>query len=116
MLATLAVLASFSISSPAYAIDVFKPCGSVQSDICTSTNKDSLFGANGIWHKILNIMTLAVGAVSVIMIIIGGLRYSLSAGDSSAITAAKNTILYAAVGLVVASLGNAIVNFVLVNI
>jgi hypothetical protein len=108
-----------STLKPAYAIDVFKPCGSAEaasSDICTSANKDKLFGPNGVWNKVLNIMTLAIGAVSVIVIIIGGLRYTLSAGDSSAITAAKNTIIYAAVGLVVASLGNAIVNFVLVNI
>jgi hypothetical protein len=47
------------------------------------------------------------------MIVIGGIKYTTSNGDSSAITSAKNTILYSVVGLVVAILAFAIVNFVL---
>lgn len=62
---------------------------------------------------VVNVLLFALGAISVIMIVIGGIRYSLSAGDQSAITAAKNTILYAVVGLVVALLAYAIVNWVL---
>ena len=53
-----------------------------------------------------------IGAVSVVMLIIGGIRYTTSQGDSSAVTSAKNTILYAVIGLVVAILAYAIVNFV----
>jgi multisubunit Na+/H+ antiporter MnhB subunit len=54
-----------------------------------------------------------LGAIAVIMIVIGGIRYTLSNGESAAITGAKNTILYAVIGLVVALLAYAIVNFVL---
>jgi len=61
---------------------------------------------------IINILLFLIGAVSVIMIIIGGIRYVLSGGDSTQITGAKNTILYAVIGLVVALLAYAIVNFV----
>ncbi|HEV7951892.1 MAG TPA: pilin [Candidatus Saccharimonadales bacterium] len=74
-----------------------------------------LFGATGIFNTITNILLFAIGAISVIMIIIGGLRYVVSGGDSSNITAAKNTILYAVVGLVVALLAYAIINFVLTS-
>lgn len=112
-------VAVVSVAVPAGAIDVFSPCQAdttKDTSICKAVGKDKLFGAGGTWNKILNTITYIVGAVSVLMIIVGGLRYTLSAGDSSAISAAKNTIIYAAVGLVIASLSNAIVNFVLTNV
>jgi hypothetical protein len=62
---------------------------------------------------IVNIMLYILGAIAVIMIVIGGIRYTTSNGDSAGISGAKNTILYAIVGLVVAILAYAIVNFVL---
>lgn len=73
----------------------------------------TLFGATGIFTTISNVMLFIVGAVSVIMVIIGGLRYVISGGNSSNITAAKNTILYAIVGLIIAIMAYAIINFVL---
>lgn len=75
--------------------------------------QDDLFGAGGIFRTITNVLLFLIGAISVIMLIIGGIRYTISGGDSSQVTAAKNTILYAIVGIVVALLAFAIVNFVL---
>lgn len=72
-----------------------------------------LFGAGGVITSITNILLFVVGALAVIMIIIGGFRYATSGGDSKAVSAAKNTILYAIVGLVIAFLAFAAVNFVL---
>ena len=63
--------------------------------------------------QFVNIFLFAVGALSVIMLIWGGIRYTTSAGDSNKVTAAKNTVLYAIVGLVVAILAYAIVNMVI---
>jgi hypothetical protein len=68
---------------------------------------------SGIFKTITNILLFIIGAISVIMLIIGGIRYTVSGGDSSAVTSAKNTILYAIVGIVVAILSYAVVNFVL---
>ncbi len=62
---------------------------------------------------IVNVLLFILGAIAVIMIIIGGIRYTTSNGDASGIKSAKDTILYAVVGLVVAILAYAIVNFVL---
>lgn len=62
--------------------------------------------------NVVNVLLFIVGVAAVIMIIIGGLRYVTSSGDQSQVTAAKNTILYSVVGLVVAALAYAIVNFV----
>ena len=53
-----------------------------------------------------------VGAISVIMIIIGGIRYVVSAGNATHVTAAKNTIMYAIVGLVISIAAYAIVTFI----
>ena len=71
-----------------------------------------LFGPDGIVTNIINAALFIIGAVSVVMIIYGGVRYTISAGNANAVTAAKNTILYAVVGLVVALLAYAIVNWV----
>lgn len=62
---------------------------------------------------IVNMLLFLLGAVAVVMIVIGGIRYTTSNGDSSAITGAKNTILYSVVGLIVAIMAYAIVNFVI---
>lgn len=70
-------------------------------------------GETPIFRTITNVLLFIIGAVSVIMLIIGGIRYTVSAGDSSAVTAAKNTIMYAIVGIIVAILAYAVVNFVI---
>lgn len=62
---------------------------------------------------ITNTLITAVGIISVIMIVIGGFRYVLSGGDQKNTTAAKDTILYAVIGLVVSLLAYSIANFVL---
>jgi cytochrome bd-type quinol oxidase subunit 2 len=61
---------------------------------------------------IINLITIIVGIVSVIMIIVGGLKYITSAGDSNKATSAKNTIVYAVIGLVVVAFAQIIVRFV----
>ncbi len=81
---------------------------------CSQGNEQAtnLFGDGGIFETVTNILLFLVGAVSVIMLIIGGIRYVVSGGDQSAVTSAKNTILYAIVGIVVAFLAYAAVQFV----
>jgi hypothetical protein len=84
---------------------------------CTKSKDQSasLFGKGGIFETITNVLLFLIGAVSVIMLIYGGLRYVISGGDSTAVTAAKNTILYAVIGIIVALLAYAIVNFVVTS-
>ena len=72
-----------------------------------------LVGDGGIFTRITSIALYVIGAVSVIMLIWGGLRYILSGGDSKKITDAKNTVLYAIIGLIIAFLAYAIIRFVL---
>lgn len=95
-----------------------------QSDVCagigtaTGTGNGSCSGGGGssvgsIIATVINILSLIVGAAAVIMVIIGGLRYIISSGDSNASNSARNTIIYALVGLAIASLAQVLVHFVL---
>lgn len=72
-----------------------------------------LLGDSGVFTRLTNTVLYAVGIVSVVMLIYGGLRYVLSGGDNKKVTDAKNTILYAIIGLIIAILAYAIVNFVI---
>jgi hypothetical protein len=68
---------------------------------------------NKVIKNIINLFSLVVGVTSVVMIIVGGLKYIVSSGDPAKITSAKNTILYALIGLVVVAMSQTIVYFVL---
>lgn len=86
-------------------------CLSTTDTNCDTGDPDDTI--NNIITTVINIFSLVVGVVSVIMIIIGGLKYITSGGDSGNVTGAKNTILYAVIGLVIVALAQVIVRFVL---
>jgi len=93
------------------AVNVYQPCdglAATDSAVCAS-KADS---ANTLILTIINTLLFVVGIASVIVIIIGGIMYTTSTGDASSVTKAKNTILYAIIGVVVAFLAFAIVNWV----
>ena len=74
---------------------------------------ENLFnGDDSVFQTVTNVMLFLIGAISVVMLIYGGIRYTISQGDSTAVTNAKNTIMYAVIGIVIAILAFAIVNFV----
>lgn len=74
----------------------------------------TLFGGEGsIFTTVVNVLLFIIGAISVVMLIYGGIRYTTSGGNSASVTAAKNTIMYAIIGLIIAFLAFAIVNWVL---
>ncbi len=84
------------------------------ADAARGTDVPSLImGDGGVISQVINVMLFIVGVLSVIMLIWGGLRYVISGGNSTSVTAAKNTILYAIVGLLVAIFAYAIINFVI---
>jgi hypothetical protein len=61
----------------------------------------------------INLISVVVGIAAIIMIIIGGFKYITSAGDSSKVNSAKDTVLFAIVGLVIVMLAQVIVRFVI---
>lgn len=88
----------------------------LSSDGSSSCGAAGILKANDLLSKVINILSLIAGVVAVIMIIIGGVRYITSQGESASTAAAKNTIIYAIVGLVIVALAQIIVRFVLAKI
>lgn len=103
-----------AVALPAPAAQAINPfstaCNTNASATLCKSKGDS---ATSMVKNIINLLIYVVGIVSVIMIVIGGLRYTTSSGDASGTASAKNTIMYAIVGLVVAIMAFSIVNFVI---
>lgn len=80
---------------------------------CAAATEGAGSNVNDLIADVINIFSLIVGVVAVIMIIVGGFRYITSGGNDSNVSGAKNTILYAIIGLVIVALSQFIVRFVL---
>lgn len=70
-------------------------------------------GLTNLAKKVVNIFSIIVGVVAVIMIIYGGFRYITSGGDTGNVGNAKNTLIFAVVGLIIVALAQFIVHYVL---
>lgn len=115
---TLAVFGGIGSVLSALAANAYVNASSVTNGVNAARGDDQpalLFGDAGVFSTISNVLLFIVGAIAVIMIVIGGLRYVISGGDSTQVQAAKNTILYALVGVIVAILAYAAVNFVVAS-
>ena len=125
-LAAIAVtlMVGLGLAVPAYAQDAQQQ---INNGLCAGSNlqftdnpgqcqvagSDANTRINDIIHTIVNLLSAIVGVVAVIMIIVGGFRYITSGGNDTSVTSAKNTILYAVIGLVVVALAQLIVRFTL---
>ncbi len=77
---------------------------------CDATAGNKL---NNVIRSMINILSVIVGIVAVVMIIVGGVKFITSSGDTAKVTSARNTILYAVIGLVIVAFAQIIVRFVL---
>jgi cytochrome bd-type quinol oxidase subunit 2 len=75
--------------------------------------QDAQGDVSNILKLVINLLSLLVGVAAVVMIIIGGFKYIISSGDSSNVNSAKNTIMFAVIGLVIVAMAQIIVIFVL---
>lgn len=102
----------FPLTAPsAMAGSGIPACSGAGSNSAVCKTDENLIG--GILKNVINFMLYLAGTIAVIMMVIGGIRYITSDGDPQKATQAKNTILYALIGIVVAVLSFSIVNFVL---
>jgi hypothetical protein len=117
-----AVVVAWVVSGPSASVaaantGIFKGAcsGTSQGAICSANQNttDPLTGPNGVMGKVTRAVSLFAGVVAVIIVITGGFMYVLSNGDSGKVATAKNTIIYAAVGLVVIAVGQSIIIFVI---
>ena len=112
----------YSIACPGVSVNGESIYGRTSADCAKAgslaSNPDGCDGQglNETVQLIINMIIFVVGLVAVVMVIIGGIQYSTSQGDSAKVKKAKDTIMYGIIGLVVAILAFAIVNFVLTSI
>jgi len=86
-----------------------------QSPVCADANKKTnpITGRDGLLRKVVDIFSWVIGVASIIMVIFGGIKYAISAGDATKVKAARETITYAVIGLIIAVTARGIIIFVL---
>jgi len=125
---TFALILFFGIASPSLSFAAISSplevvcapgSGNENSTVCVENGKtqdaanNSIYGKNGIITKTAGLLSIVVGVVAVVMIMIAGLKFITSQGDANQVSSARNTALYAVIGLVVAALAQGIIIFVL---
>lgn len=104
---------SFAAAPTVEAINVFPTCNNTtasgNSDVCAGKNEQ----ADNLIKMLVNTLLYIVGALAVVVIIIAGIMYVISNGDANNIERSKSMLTYAVVGLVIAFIAYAIVNWVL---
>jgi len=105
-ISTGAVAAATFLSMPVHA-QVGEGIGAT-ADAAGATSTD----LPSVINSAINVLLFIVGVAAVVMLIVGGIRYIASGGDQTAVAGAKNTIIYSIVGIIVAVLAYAAVNFV----
>jgi hypothetical protein len=94
-----------------------KPTWCSDSATVTTTNSDNpVTGSKGVLTKVTNVIGFIAGVIAVIIIMIAGTRLILSRGDSAKIVTARQSIIYALVGLVVIVIAREIIVFILSRI
>lgn len=129
VVAFILLLGAFSLASPVvHAIEILpdkqgvcsdKTATGAKPDICNdnlSKSDDSsnpILGKNGILTTGIKIFTLVLGIVTVFVLMINGVRMMTAAGDPNSINSARNGVIYALIGLVIAFSAQMLVTFVL---
>jgi hypothetical protein len=121
LILTAVAFTSISIKSHAAEFDPFNEAcqgEAANSELCVDkeTKDNPVSGSEGVLIRVVNILSFVVGVASVLMVILGGLKYITSNGDATSTANAKNTILYAIIGIVDFAFSQAIILFVLTRI
>lgn len=105
----------------ASAFDLFgDPCAkNPNASVCQdknapqSTSNNSIYGPDGAVGKIVRILSIVIGVAAVIVLIVAGIQYMTSGGDANGVNNAKNAIIYALIGLLVAVLAQVFIYFII---
>ena len=134
MIKKIKLIAAGLMATALFAVPVLAPAAvfaadaSVQNGLCQGANlqvgsscqdinaQQTQDTVNSTIAWVINVFSIVVGVAAVIMIIIGGMRYVISGGDSGNVSSAKSTILYAVIGLVIVALAQFVVKFVLTKL
>lgn len=112
LLCSLSMMSGLALAAnPAYS-GVQCSGAAAKSPVCHASTTDPLTGNNGVIVKAANIFALVAGIAAVIIIIIAGINFIMSSGDAAKTGRARETIIYAAVGIVVIVLARTIITFI----
>jgi hypothetical protein len=115
-------LTVIALMAAVVAVDTAPALASAKDEICAGVGAASGGGGctttsgptvNSVINTVVNILSLVVGIIAVIMVVFAGFRYVTSGGDSGKVSSAKNTLIYAIVGIVVAAVARPLVQFIL---
>lgn len=113
LIPVLALATAVGVAPVSHAVDCTTPSDCASQGLDNANTGSTNTSVGDIIRSIVNILLFIIGAVAVIMIVIGGFKYVVSNGDSGQVKSAKDTIFYAIIGLVIAILAYAIVNWVI---
>ncbi len=122
IISALFTLVCLVLPAATLAVDVLPVCtgpnaidssSAVCRDNATNSNKNPIFGPDGIMTTVISLLSLIVGVIAVIVIMIAAIRFMTSQGNPQTVNAARNTIIYAAVAIAVSLVAQGIVVFVL---
>lgn len=129
-IALVSLALSLGLAAPALvpAVASAAQSNTITQGLCTGANDAANQGAGGadcatgdtdangtlqkVAHTVVNIFSIIVGIVAVVMVIYGGFRYITSGGDSGRVGNAKNTLIYAIIGLIIVALAQFLVHYV----
>jgi lysylphosphatidylglycerol synthetase-like protein (DUF2156 family) len=117
LLIVLAIIVSMTLSLGAVANAA--ATDAAKNAVCESVSRAQGSCASGgadvsnVLKVVLQILSWVAGVVAIFMIVIAGLKYITAAGDSGSVSSAKNTLIYALVGLVIVALAQVVVRFIL---
>lgn len=125
-------IAGLAMTAPGLMLPVLSGVANadIKGNLCTGANQAANDGVGGngcgsggtgdpsaglgpLAAKVVKFFSIIVGAIAIIMIIYGGFRYITSGGDSNRVGSAKNTLIYAIIGLIIVALAQIIVHFVI---
>jgi hypothetical protein len=115
----LAVACGVVFAQPVSAVDITSTAceGISQSAVCKDASagqkSNPVFGPNGAMTRVISVLSIVLAVIAFIVVIIAGIKFATSGGDPSKVASARNTIIYAAVGIVIAAMAQGIVNVVL---
>lgn len=116
---TLSLVATLSgaigFAAPALAVDPLdNACKGAanKAAVCEEDKQETISGRGGILYRVTQLISAIAGVAAVIAMIVGGFMYVLAGGDAAKAATARNTLIYAAVGLVVIVLAQSIISFV----
>lgn len=97
----------------AFAYDPFEgACPNAEAAVCNVDNEDPISGTNGLLANIANIVAYVAGAASIILIIVAAIRFITSGGDPGGVKKARDTIVYALIGIAIVVLARTIIYYV----